>query len=434
MNYYERLCVARDADKPTIKRAYFAKVKQHTPDHDPEGFKVVREAYEALMNDKERSEYDSFLQSTQSTDLLTAKELMKKNSFKEAVDLLSVKLEEQPGNVGIMCMLAECLWRIRKTGKAEELCKKVLDDNPTDVDTWILRGRIAHSRGHTTKALEHFKSATAYALSGKDKSAAWEAYLSYIQSEMPYLYRSLSKQAISEYPDVFQENYIRYLLHVYESLDIEEEGPELIVTLDRFVKYFLADKDPVKECYNSVVNCLSYICNSDDLMPAIIKLYPALEASRFRDTEHEHDLSKAYAYIAYYRLRTDKRIHPLLCDLTTSILDSDFDISRNEVEAVIVTHLPQIRKSVKILRSDYAEYYGLNSSFYMNLLDSSKTEYLHDRYTAVIRKIASIHGDEFFDADDDNTPIEPFTRESPKIGRNAPCPCGSGKKHKHCCG
>ena len=27
----------------------------------------------------------------------------------------------------------------------------------------------------------------------------------------------------------------------------------------------------------------------------------------------------------------------------------------------------------------------------------------------------------------------PFKRESPKIGRNAPCPCGSGKKYKKCC-
>jgi hypothetical protein len=25
-------------------------------------------------------------------------------------------------------------------------------------------------------------------------------------------------------------------------------------------------------------------------------------------------------------------------------------------------------------------------------------------------------------------------RSEPKIGRNAPCPCGSGKKHKKCCG
>ena len=27
-----------------------------------------------------------------------------------------------------------------------------------------------------------------------------------------------------------------------------------------------------------------------------------------------------------------------------------------------------------------------------------------------------------------------FTRESPKTGRNDPCPCGSGKKFKKCCG
>ena len=30
-------------------------------------------------------------------------------------------------------------------------------------------------------------------------------------------------------------------------------------------------------------------------------------------------------------------------------------------------------------------------------------------------------------------PPKPFIRE-PKIGRNDPCPCGSGKKYKKCCG
>lgn len=34
---------------------------------------------------------------------------------------------------------------------------------------------------------------------------------------------------------------------------------------------------------------------------------------------------------------------------------------------------------------------------------------------------------------DDDYP-EPFRRETPKIGRNDPCPCGSGKKYKKCCG
>jgi len=30
--------------------------------------------------------------------------------------------------------------------------------------------------------------------------------------------------------------------------------------------------------------------------------------------------------------------------------------------------------------------------------------------------------------------VETFRREEPKVGRNDPCPCGSGKKYKKCCG
>ncbi len=29
---------------------------------------------------------------------------------------------------------------------------------------------------------------------------------------------------------------------------------------------------------------------------------------------------------------------------------------------------------------------------------------------------------------------ETFVRETPRVGRNDPCPCGSGKKYKKCCG
>ena len=29
--------------------------------------------------------------------------------------------------------------------------------------------------------------------------------------------------------------------------------------------------------------------------------------------------------------------------------------------------------------------------------------------------------------------VETYQRKEAKIGRNDPCPCGSGKKYKHCC-
>jgi uncharacterized protein YecA (UPF0149 family) len=30
--------------------------------------------------------------------------------------------------------------------------------------------------------------------------------------------------------------------------------------------------------------------------------------------------------------------------------------------------------------------------------------------------------------------IETIVRDMPRVGRNDPCPCGSGKKFKKCCG
>jgi preprotein translocase subunit SecA len=38
------------------------------------------------------------------------------------------------------------------------------------------------------------------------------------------------------------------------------------------------------------------------------------------------------------------------------------------------------------------------------------------------------------DAEDKPKPAQPVVRQSQKVGRNEPCPCGSGKKYKHCHG
>ena len=34
---------------------------------------------------------------------------------------------------------------------------------------------------------------------------------------------------------------------------------------------------------------------------------------------------------------------------------------------------------------------------------------------------------------EDMLPTLPLERSEPKVGRNDPCPCGSGKKYKKCC-
>jgi uncharacterized protein len=54
------------------------------------------------------------------------------------------------------------------------------------------------------------------------------------------------------------------------------------------------------------------------------------------------------------------------------------------------------------------------------------------RYFAELRReFAEEFTDEY---DDDEYYPETYIRPEPKIGRNEPCPCGSGKKYKRCCG
>jgi preprotein translocase subunit SecA len=44
-----------------------------------------------------------------------------------------------------------------------------------------------------------------------------------------------------------------------------------------------------------------------------------------------------------------------------------------------------------------------------------------------------VHGPDCNHGHHHHAPIGQYVRAAPKVGRNDPCPCGSGKKHKKCC-
>ena len=57
---------------------------------------------------------------------------------------------------------------------------------------------------------------------------------------------------------------------------------------------------------------------------------------------------------------------------------------------------------------------------------------LYETHRETLEEIAPGVG-EYADAVDDFAPLEPYFAPE-KVGRNDPCPCGSGKKYKKCCG
>jgi curved DNA-binding protein CbpA len=58
---YKTLGVERSAAEAEIKQAYFALVREHSPERDPEGFKRIRAAYEKLRAVSDRATTDLLL-------------------------------------------------------------------------------------------------------------------------------------------------------------------------------------------------------------------------------------------------------------------------------------------------------------------------------------------------------------------------------------
>ena len=50
--YYQILGLEPNASQEEIKRAYFKKIRQFSPESDPEQFQKIREAYELLKDAK----------------------------------------------------------------------------------------------------------------------------------------------------------------------------------------------------------------------------------------------------------------------------------------------------------------------------------------------------------------------------------------------
>jgi tetratricopeptide (TPR) repeat protein len=58
-NLYERLDLPSDASEGDIKRAFFSAVREFPPEKDAENYKLIRAAYDTLINSQSRQEYDA---------------------------------------------------------------------------------------------------------------------------------------------------------------------------------------------------------------------------------------------------------------------------------------------------------------------------------------------------------------------------------------
>jgi curved DNA-binding protein CbpA len=435
VNYYELLNIDRNANANEIKRAYFSAVKLHSPDSDPEGFKAIRIAYETLYDPKKRAEYDTYFVASGDiqNDLLAAHSLIRENRYKQAAEFMAELSGKNPDSADVKRLYAEVLWKLKKSGTADKICGELLEKNQSDYDTLLLRAQIAHSMRHVDKADTYFDGAVnAAPLNPK----AWIEYLRYSMRDAPWQVSKVFYRAMQQNPDMFRDEYLLYLVGAHDTTLFDNENQ--LQYYDKFAEFFINDKNPDEDTYSQVMSLMPRFMEKEELMPFVEKIVPALENSRHYSDEDKESFKFIHIAIVMYKLHSDKRIHDVLVDLTHFLLTEDKEINdRLQMEIYIVFNLSDVRPAIKILKNEYPECYNLNQAFYRDTLNEKKADFLMDKYTAIFKKLRpSIDPDiENFASDFMAAEVvKTFKREAPKVGRNDPCPCGSGKKYKKCCG
>ena len=425
MNYYELLGITQDADKATVKRAYFAKVKVYSPDREPEKFKEIRTSYEVLMDDKKRMEYDRYfcVEAGVQEDVLYVRKLMREKDFKKAGDYLTNRLVSNPGSSDLQRLLAEVYLETGKTGKAETVCKNLLADHMENADIWLLRGRIASARGHVNKAEEYYR--TAVLINPMDAKVQM-AFIDYIEHENPWHYFTAMNQAFDLSEDMFRDEYHRYLNHAGEYID-ELGGKEAKRWLEVFSKYYLRDKNPGDSVCEQISCILFSLTDYESLIPVIRELAPALERIQSRNSFCGDCYEQLKAKLAYLQLSDDPGIEDVLSQLTAKLMGGHLESTIPAMEAHIVSDLPKHRKSLSVLLKSYPGFYKLHAAFYDKVMDPAKE---HILFQAAYKNITGREPEIVHSGDEGDSP---YVRKTAKVGRNAPCPCGSGKKNKHCC-
>jgi curved DNA-binding protein CbpA len=440
-SHYETLGLAKDAEEGEIKRAYFSLVRKYQPDRFPEEFKKIRAAYETLMDRDKRAEYDAIGELPGSVAPLyhEAQWFDRFGKRSKAAEFYQMILQSHPELDNVREQYALSLSADGKTGKAGELWKELCQRHPDNPRYARELGKSYCDRGWTKKALTETRRALALDNSSID---SWSLLVSCTlaglngQDSWDEL-KKITQEALKAVKTNKTNEWEKIYLHTHAFLSAGIAGADIarghlkeIVRLARE-----GGRNALDEARQSLKEILHFVPPE-----SLAELYPELRelANLFPDRNDKRILRQLDEVRLSFEIEglTKKGFDEILRDLLV-ILNADFEEEENELDILSGEYLilddkikfdPQLRR----LKEEFPDLYALHGSFFNEVLRTRDPDKLLYQRAKKIKKLKRKTG--VFD-DEESEPVpEVIRRDQPKVGRNDPCPCGSGKKYKRCCG
>lgn len=354
------------------------------------------------------------------------------SKLEAAAIVLADLVEEYPEEDEYRCLLGITYHAMGVYGEAEKLLRSVY--SPEEYrpfyftsygDSLQAVGKIQESRDIFYQEVEHYKK-TGKILSKEMLDGAFQNLL--------YLDVKLGNRK-------YQEDLAIYF-HFLDEVEMTEK---------------------MQDYLGSTVVYLSTLMQNKWYLPLFLELITYIERKGFFTTD-EAKMRLASAYLAWesYAFHDDGRISKVtetflnrVYDTKYTILDADSEEMKNDILADMLIcryhmcrYVPSHMEELEYVREVYPHSYECcreeletisadpetaaeETLAHLQRIEKGWTleerrEMLQEEYEKLTSE--ERHGEYVSDGD------VPYRRSQVKIGRNDPCPCGSGKKYKKCCG
>lgn len=456
---YEILGVSRDADEKEIKKAYFKLVRQFSPEKDPEKFKEIREAYEYLSQEHMEKE-------------LLEGVTFESGAERKAAETICEALDQE--NWGLALAYAEDFSKIfdseifeyllyiaqrqsGKTGKAVKTIEDLVESHPDNIGYKRELAFAYGERGYRKKANQVSKELYEGGLRDFDfmfqyMMSLGHDTLSESEKEMMYEIIDKSKENLEEY-GMAGLVAITMLMH---SSSTEEQMEKTQHIEYEYLKEIIPHlKEWNNEMITSTVGLVAMQFLTEGIAaPEELETITSLVKEQLDiDDEEESDPELAENLLFAVQaneFEKDEQISDLLKEMFEEYVNDSDDILiplyQMDVKLRLLEEWDQHKEEVLYVKEKYPLVYEELEEGLKDLIESTDHDLLREKLLKKYNRLAcncemtpyyhyyperrKKEGTIQWDSEESGS----YRRVGKKIGRNDPCPCGSGKKYKNCCG
>ncbi len=444
-DYYGTLNIARDATLTEIKKAYFSLVRKFPPERHPAEFMTIREAYEVLVDESTRQEYDRVdsMPAVVQSYFQEGRRALGEGDAEEAIRLLEEVIKVYPDFSVVNSLLGDAYLENENSGKAIRIFEKLVAQEQGNAG--FVR-RLAHAyamRGWHRKAVEQYRRALSL---DEDNISLW---LGLIDCHLVSGDYTQAQETVWEGLEVSDRKGWDNLELYYHIVQIDIYSQDL-VNMKKHLAEMKAKAAAKEEERAHVAWFLAMLAKKIHSIGLYEEATATIDAafSLLPDDEELVNIKKdidaqSVVHLELKKLEEDSSIDSALAEMLgfeLQICDNQFCVECKTTqlffELDVINELESFRKTILQLKKSYPTLYNLKKEFFDNVLNRKKEPYLLDTYYKKLKKHKKLFP-EMFEIDDDEEELfkpQPYKRPEPKVGRNDPCPCGSGKKYKKCCG